>query len=36
MDVGEIEWSGTDWFHVTEDRDWWRALVSTVVNLRAP
>jgi hypothetical protein len=36
MDVREIEWSGTNWIHVTQDRKCWWALVSTVVNLRVP
>jgi hypothetical protein len=25
-----------DWIHVAQDRDKWRALVNTVMNLRAP
>jgi hypothetical protein len=36
MDLGEIEWDGMDWIDLAEDRDQWRALVNTVVNLRVP
>jgi hypothetical protein len=25
-----------DWIYIAEDRDQWRALVNTVLNLRAP
>jgi hypothetical protein len=27
---------GVDWIDITEDRDQWRALVNTVLNLRVP
>jgi hypothetical protein len=33
MDLREIGWEGMDWIHMTEDRDQWRALVNTVMNL---
>jgi hypothetical protein len=33
MDLTKIEWEG-DWMHVAQDRDQWRALVNTVMNLR--
>jgi hypothetical protein len=36
MDPGEIGWSGVDWIHLAEDRDQWKALVKTVINLRVP
>jgi hypothetical protein len=36
MDIGEIEWDGLDWIDMAQDRDHWRALVNTVLNLRAP
>jgi hypothetical protein len=33
-DIGEIGWDGMDWFDLAVDRDQWRALVNTVMNLR--
>jgi hypothetical protein len=33
MDLREIQWSGMDWIHLTQDRDQWRALLNTVMNL---
>jgi hypothetical protein len=36
MDLREIECDGVDWIDVAQDRDQWRALVSTVLNLRVP
>jgi hypothetical protein len=36
MDVGEIGWGGMDWIDLAQDTDQWRALVSTVMNLRVP
>jgi hypothetical protein len=36
MDVREIVWEGADWIHLDQDRDRWRALVHTVMNLRVP
>jgi hypothetical protein len=35
VDLGEIEWDGMDWIDVAQDRDQWRALVNTVMNLRS-
>jgi hypothetical protein len=34
LDLGEIGFR--DWIHLAQDRDRWRALVSTVINLRVP
>jgi hypothetical protein len=34
MDLREIGWDGVDWMDMAEDRDQWRALVNTVLNLR--
>jgi hypothetical protein len=36
MDYREIGWRGMDWTDLAEDRDQWRALVNTVMNLRVP
>jgi hypothetical protein len=36
MDHREIEWDGIDWIDLTLDRNQWRALVNTVMNLRVP
>jgi hypothetical protein len=36
MDLGEIGWDGMDWIAVAQDRDQWRTLVNTVLNLRVP
>jgi hypothetical protein len=35
-DLGEIGWGGVDWIDLAQDRDQWRALVNTVMNLRVP
>jgi hypothetical protein len=34
MDLREIGWGGMDWIDLAQDRDQWRALVNTVMNLR--
>jgi hypothetical protein len=36
MDLRQIGWSGMDWIEVTQDRDQWRGLVNTIMNLRVP
>jgi hypothetical protein len=33
MDLREIGWDSMDWIDLAEDRDQWRALVNTVINL---
>jgi hypothetical protein len=34
MDLREIRWGGMDWIDLVQDRDQWRALVNTVMNVR--
>jgi hypothetical protein len=36
MDLLEIGWGGVDWIGLAQDRDKWRALVNTVMNLWVP
>jgi hypothetical protein len=32
----EIGWDGMDWIDLAQERDEWRTLVITVMNLRVP
>jgi hypothetical protein len=34
MDLREIGLVGVDWIRLAQDRDWWRAVVSAVLNFR--
>jgi hypothetical protein len=34
MDLREIGWGSVDWIQLAQDRDRWRDLVNTVMNLR--
>jgi hypothetical protein len=36
MDLRQIGWDGVDWINLFRERDRWRALVNTVMNLRVP
>jgi hypothetical protein len=36
IDLREIGWNGMDWINLAQDRDQWRALVNTAMNLRVP
>jgi hypothetical protein len=32
----QLECGGVDWIEMTQDRDMWRAVVNTVMNIRVP
>jgi hypothetical protein len=32
----EIGWGGMDWIDLAQDRDQWRALLNTLMNLQVP
>jgi hypothetical protein len=36
MDLGEVGWDDVDWIGLAKDRNKWRALVNSVLNLRVP
>jgi hypothetical protein len=36
IDLRDIGWDSMDWIDVAQDRDQWRTLVNTVMNLRVP
>jgi hypothetical protein len=36
MDLRKIGWDSVDSIIVAQDRDQWRALVNTLMNLRVP
>jgi hypothetical protein len=36
IDLRKIGWDGMDWIELVLDRDQWRALVNTVMNLLFP
>jgi hypothetical protein len=36
MDLGEVGWGDVDWMGMDQDMNSWRALVNSVLNLRAP
>jgi hypothetical protein len=34
MDLGEVGWGDVDWIDLAQDRNRWRALVNSILNLR--
>jgi hypothetical protein len=36
MDLGRVGWGNVDWIGLAKDRNRWRALVNSVLNLRVP
>jgi hypothetical protein len=34
IELREMGLGGVDWIRLAQDRDWWRAVVSAVMNLR--
>jgi hypothetical protein len=36
MDLVEVGWGDVDWIGLAQDRGRWRALVTSVLNLRVP
>jgi hypothetical protein len=35
-DLREVGWEVVNWIHLAHDRDQWRDVVNTVMNLRVP
>jgi hypothetical protein len=36
MDLRVLVWGGVEWVDPSQDRDQWRALMNTVMNVRVP
>jgi hypothetical protein len=36
LDLGEVGWGDVDWIGLAKDRNRWRAVVNSVLNLRVP
>jgi hypothetical protein len=36
MNLGEVGWGDVNWIGLAQDRNRWRALVNSVLNLRIP
>jgi hypothetical protein len=34
--LGEVGWGDVDWIGLAQDRNRWRAVVNSVLNLRVP
>jgi hypothetical protein len=36
VDLRDMWCEGVEWMHLAQDRDQWRVLVNTIMNLRVP
>jgi hypothetical protein len=36
MDLGEVGWGDVDWIGLAQERNRWRTLVNSVLNLQVP
>jgi hypothetical protein len=36
MDLGKVGWGDVDWIGLAQDRNSWRAVVNSVLNLQIP
>jgi hypothetical protein len=36
MDLGEVGWGNVDWIGLAKDRNRWKAVVNSVLNLQVP
>jgi hypothetical protein len=36
LDVKEIGWEGVNWFNLVQDRDKYRNVVNTIMNIQFP
>jgi hypothetical protein len=36
MDLVEVRWGDVDWIGLAQDRDKWRAVVNSILNLLIP
>jgi hypothetical protein len=36
VDLREVDWGDVDWIGLAQDRNRWRAVVNSVLNLRVP
>jgi hypothetical protein len=36
LDFRQVGWYGMDWINLAEDRDQWRAVANTVMNIWVP